>query len=354
MSLQNVEGLISVIIPVYNGAAYLEETIASVLAQTYSNFELIMIDDGSVDQSPEIMRAWAARDQRIKSIFQPHGGIARARNEGIKAAQGEYIAYLDQDDFAVPERLTVQLAYIRQNELDICGGWAQQFGDQHEVMTFPESPAALQIELLFYCAILQPTIMLRATVAKKHLNDETANFLDYELWSRLAPEYRMGNMPYILIKYRRHAGQTSTRQATAFRADRIKYRKRYFNALFPQADPVELQHLERIAEKEKSTNIVQLSQTGAWLAALAQSGEQAIRDSLGRKWWGACRRSSNLGYGVFQVYRQYAHVFPTVEREQRFVLWITCLLRLDREAVLYRNLAEFKHNMTSLMRRRCS
>jgi glycosyltransferase involved in cell wall biosynthesis len=349
--LQNVEGLISVIIPVYNGAAYLEETIASVLAQTYSNFELIMIDDGSVDQSPAIMRAWAARDRRIKLIFQPHGGIARARNEGIKAARGEYIAYLDQDDFAVPERLTVQLAYIRQNELDICGGWAQQFGARHGVMIFPESPAALQIELLFYCAILQPTIMLRATVAKRHLNDETANFLDYELWSRLAPEYRMGNMPSILIKYRRHPGQTSTRQAAAFRSDQIQYRKRYFNALFPQAAPAELQHLERIAQKEKITDVAQLQQTGVWLTRLAQSREAAVQTSLGRKWWGACRRSSNLGYGVFQVYRQYARVFPPVGRGQLFILWLTCWLRLDRESGLYRCLATIKHNGSFLMRR---
>ena len=94
--------LISVIIPIYNVEAYLDECIASVIAQTYSNLEIILVDDGSPDNCPQMCDEWAAKDSRIRVIHKENGGLSDARNAGIDIATGEYIAFVDSDDWIEP------------------------------------------------------------------------------------------------------------------------------------------------------------------------------------------------------------------------------------------------------------
>ena len=94
--------LISVVIPVYNGVQYLQKCVDSVLAQTYTNLEIILVDDGSTDESFQMCDELARREQRIRAIHQVNGGISAARNTGIKAAKGEYISFIDQDDWVEP------------------------------------------------------------------------------------------------------------------------------------------------------------------------------------------------------------------------------------------------------------
>lgn len=96
---------VSVIIPVYNLASWLSKSIDSVLAQTYSDFEIIAVDDGSVDNSAEILKRYAESDERIKPIFKANGGVSSARNVGLDAAVGEYVFFLDGDDWIVPDTL---------------------------------------------------------------------------------------------------------------------------------------------------------------------------------------------------------------------------------------------------------
>lgn len=113
---------VSVIIPSYNCARYLPEAINSVLAQTYQNFEIIVIDDGSTDQTAEVLRRYG---DRVRAIYQQNQGVARARNHGIRQAQGDWIAFLDADDVLLPHKLEAQLAVAAQNpELGmIHSGW---------------------------------------------------------------------------------------------------------------------------------------------------------------------------------------------------------------------------------------
>lgn len=110
------KGLVSIITPVYNGARFVSETIESVLAQTYPQWEMIVVDDGSKDESAEIVRRYAERDHRITLLQQPNGGSASARNNGIRHAHGQYIALLDADDLWEPQFLTSQLALMREKD----------------------------------------------------------------------------------------------------------------------------------------------------------------------------------------------------------------------------------------------
>ena len=114
---------ISVVIPVYNVEKYLANCLDSVTNQTYQNLEIICIDDGSTDNSPQILKTFAAKDKRIISIMQKNKGVSAARNAGLQKASGDYIAFIDSDDFVHPQFLEVMLHLLMKNEADVafCG-----------------------------------------------------------------------------------------------------------------------------------------------------------------------------------------------------------------------------------------
>ena len=115
--------LISVIVPIYKVEEYLDECVASILSQTHSRLEVILVDDGSPDNCPQMCDDWAKKDERIRVIHKINGGLSDARNAGIEIATGEYIAFVDSDDFIMPDMLEKLLAAIQREKADIaaCG-----------------------------------------------------------------------------------------------------------------------------------------------------------------------------------------------------------------------------------------
>ncbi|MGB1104680.1 MAG: glycosyltransferase family 2 protein [Crocinitomicaceae bacterium] len=114
--------LISIIVPVYNTEKYIDETIQSVVDQTYENWELILVDDGSIDHSKDIITEWTKKDNRIHYHYKENGGQASARNLGIALSKGAYIAFLDADDLYLPERLSSQIADLEKHKADFYYG----------------------------------------------------------------------------------------------------------------------------------------------------------------------------------------------------------------------------------------
>ena len=112
--------LISVIIPVYKVEEYLENCIQSVIKQTVSDLEIILVDDGSPDQCPEICDLWADKDSRIKVIHKENGGLSDARNAGLDIAQGEYLSFVDSDDWIAPDMYEIMLEALKREQADIC------------------------------------------------------------------------------------------------------------------------------------------------------------------------------------------------------------------------------------------
>lgn len=111
-----IQGLVSIITPCYNGAKHVSDTIESVLKQTYSDWEMIIVDDGSTDNSAEIIKSYVDKDKRVKLFQQPNGGSASARNNGIRKAEGQYIALLDADDLWLPSFLEEQIDFMKKNK----------------------------------------------------------------------------------------------------------------------------------------------------------------------------------------------------------------------------------------------
>ncbi len=203
---------ISVVIPVYNAARYLQSALDSIFAQTHRDFELITVDDGSTDTSLQILQANAARDPRLQIISRPNTGIVGALNDGIAAARGEFIARMDADDLAHPERLELQLTHLRAHPGCVALGSAVIFmdADSHSVKNLPRSTAHSEIEAALLRgdggAMIHPAVTLRkSAVAQVGGYRPAAQYVeDIDLFLRLARVGTLANLNRPLLRYRVH------------------------------------------------------------------------------------------------------------------------------------------------------
>lgn len=131
------KGLVSIITPMYNGGKYIGETIESVLAQTYEMWEMIVVDDGSKDNGPDIVESYIQQDGRIKLLSQKNAGSAAARNNGIRNAQGQYIALLDADDVWNPEFLQSQISLMREKNAIVVHSSYKRINEKSEEILSP-------------------------------------------------------------------------------------------------------------------------------------------------------------------------------------------------------------------------
>jgi glycosyltransferase involved in cell wall biosynthesis len=199
---------ISVIMPVYNGEKYLKEAIESILNQTFKDFELILINDGSTDSSEKIIKSFT--DERIVYIDNGKNlGLAASFNAGIDAARGQYIARMDADDISLPTRFEKQFSYLeRKPHIGIVGSGIviiDENGRKMAVHKRPKSHLEIKFSSLFSSPMYHPTVMGRAEIFRSHhYNDTFSNSEDYELWSRLlfGTSTRFANFREPLIKYR--------------------------------------------------------------------------------------------------------------------------------------------------------
>ena len=224
--------LLSVLMPVYNCGEYIEEALASVLAQTFTDFEVLVIDDGCCDRTPEIVRRMARHDRRIKMISRENRGIVDSLNEGIALAQGELLARMDGDDICEPHRFSHQLAFLNAHpEIDIVGSWVQLFGARSEIWHHRREDAFIKFMLLFRSSgFSHSTIMGRTALFRQFAYDKNYEDVeDTELWSRMALRsgIQFANLPEVLVHYRVHDAQVSnikrTRQMSLYQQLMIKY-----------------------------------------------------------------------------------------------------------------------------------
>lgn len=213
--------MISVVMPVYNAEKYIAEAIESILNQTYSDFEFIIIDDGSNDNSYQILQSYAVKDDRIKLYRNDINlKLPKTLNFGIEQAQGKYIARMDADDISLPERFAKQIEFMESHpDVGVCGTWFKEFKDNdiNSIVRTSTNHASdtemLKIQLLFGgCFIAHPTVMIRNTVIHSHRYDISlgGDAEDYELWNRLINlDYKFINIPTVLLHYRKTEKQTS-------------------------------------------------------------------------------------------------------------------------------------------------
>lgn len=223
----------SVIMPVYNNAAFVLEAVHSILVQTYSDFELILIDDGSTDGSAYLISQ--ITDPRVVKIFHStNRGLVATLNEGLNMATGDYIVRMDSDDFSTPDRLAVQISFMDQNPwIDLCGAaYTTSIGEVTRVN--PASHEEIRTWLLFHCCICHPTIIIRNSMIHRLGVQYDSNYPhaeDYELWNRLASQIQMANLPVNLLYYRQHQGQVSNQHRAIQDVVARRIRQRQFSQM---------------------------------------------------------------------------------------------------------------------------
>lgn len=198
--------VVSVIMPLYNGEKYLRESINSILNQSYENFELIIVNDGSKDKSEELIQKIS--DNRITLLSnEANRGLAFSLNKGINNALGKYILRMDADDLALPNRIKRQVEFMEKNlEIGASGTWMKSFGESNYLKKYPITPELCKIQLLFDVPIGHPSAIIRKDVIIKHnlyYNEELQTYgEDYDLWFRLSKKSKIANLPEVLMMYR--------------------------------------------------------------------------------------------------------------------------------------------------------
>lgn len=208
------EPILSVCIPCYNAAKHVRECIDSILSQSFTDFELLIVDDGSNDDSISIIQSYD--DSRIKLLKNKHNYIA-SLNLLLQQAKGKYIARMDADDKMLPDRLLIQYNYMEHHpEIDVLGGGMDFFGDR-EGTYIPEAKnqTITMEEMLKSNRLAHPTVMIRTSSLDKipvYYEEDYIYAEDYKLWMvMLQHGLRLDNIPTLLLEYRVSAGQNSNK-----------------------------------------------------------------------------------------------------------------------------------------------
>ena len=217
---------ITVMIPIYNGESFLKETIDSVLCQTFSDFEILALDDGSIDSSPTIVQSYS--DPRIKYIPCPHDFIGTL-NKGLELTASKYIALIDHDDIMLPDRLAIQYEFMESKpHIAACGGYMRSFGLKSGTLNVPVTHRDIVKAMLLYSPMQNPTGFIRRQVlVDNNIQYERDYFYsaDYKFWSEIAKVGILATIPDVLTLYRMHEEQTSNkfRSECLEGAQRVKF-----------------------------------------------------------------------------------------------------------------------------------
>lgn len=299
---------VSVIIPVFNRERYVATAIESILGQRFADFELILIDDGSTDASRAVMASY--RDPRVRLVENGRNlGIPATRNLGLSLARGEYVAWLDSDDRAYPDRLGRQVAFLDRNpDVALVGGFARAMDEsgraQRKVKRLPTSPEEVRARLLFRCCILQYAVMGRTAVLARHgYREDFPVCQDVDLFVRLAETERLANLPEVLVCRRLHADRTTLTRSAQVEAKNKEIAAGQLAALgvaFSEADLENHFVLPRLGKLRLRPDATYLDWTEGWLQRLEAANRRtgrypraAFERVLGRIWLRTCARAAD-------------------------------------------------------------
>ncbi len=216
MQTTSTAPLVSVVMPVYNAGDTVEESVRSLLTQTYERLEILVIDDGSTDASLDIVARF--RDPRVRVLRQDHQGLVKTLNHGCAQAQGEYIARLDADDVAHERRMAAQVEYFESHlDVGLLGTWAKVVSQDGEEGTFepPVTDRALRRYLLWDNPFVHSSVMFRREALRQTGGYPEGLAEEYRLWIQMARFWKIAVLPEALVTHRIHRASYTRRQRRA-------------------------------------------------------------------------------------------------------------------------------------------
>ena len=304
--------LVTVLMPVHNGAAHLAAAMDSILSQTFRDFEFLIVDDASTDTSAAIVGGYT--DPRIRLIpSRERLKLSGALNLGLDQACGTYIARMDADDISLPDRLAVQVRHMEQHpDLGLCGGWIRYFGAHGEVLRRPTTHETIRAYALLDNPFAHPTVMLRRDLLERHalrFNSDYFPTEDFELWTRAMLLFPVANIPRVLLRYRAHdASLTGSDWSTMDeQAVRIVHAQLAPLGLDPSQEALRFHRQLAMGRLEMTAETLDLAET--WLTHLSDANERAgtfdraaLASVLGDVWFRACLHTARLGGWVTTRY----------------------------------------------------
>jgi len=228
---------VSVICSVHDGEPHLEASIRSILDQTFEDFELVAIDDGSTDATPVILEELRSEDPRIVVVQQENVGLTRSLNRGLGIARGELVARQDDDDVSLPDRLSMQVAFLGRNPRCVAVGTRYLSIDGADRIIgrgkVPLGSRSIRHSLLTHNVLAHSSVMFRrrAVLDAGGYDERYATAQDYELWCRLALDHDLGNLADVLLHRRWHEGMLGVSESAQQLHDRGRIRRRYRQAI---------------------------------------------------------------------------------------------------------------------------
>ena len=332
---------VTVLMPVYNGQKHLREAVDGILAQTFPDFEFLVIDDGSTDDTPRILQS--LQDARISVIRNDtNAGLAASLNKGIRLARGGLIARMDCDDISLPARLEKQVAFMNANaSVGVCGTGAICFGDGKEQRwRHPASDAAIRARLFFGNSIVHSSAMIRRSVlTDNNLGyDESLDCAqDYDLWTRISRHTKLANLDEPLVRYRVHKfGITGT---TPEKDDFVTpIRLAQLRRLIPEPSDDEVRAHLNLCESRRVEKRSELADAIGWahflqeknLAAGRPLPEKEFLAELSGRLFAFCRLHTHFGMLAWRNFRKsgLSRSAP-MNISQRIRFFAKCLLKYD-------------------------
>jgi glycosyltransferase involved in cell wall biosynthesis len=296
---------VTVLMPVHNGGPYLEEAMASIFRQTHSDFELLVVDDGSDDATPSILRA--CTDSRLSIIRNERNlGLIASLNEGLETARGEFVARMDADDVALPARLERQVDLLRRSpQTGLCGTWFRMIGGTRSTIVKPPTrPDDMAARLFHESPLGHPTVMFRRALFEQHGLHYSADYPDaedFELWTRVAQVTELANLPEVLLLYRQHDEQVSSRKEASQEDSVKKIVLRQLRRIYSNASPTECEnHVAIVRNRRPDPAGLGVEYVESWLTDLARRNDlatagfppSAFRRVIGMLWWRYCSSRS--------------------------------------------------------------
>jgi glycosyltransferase involved in cell wall biosynthesis len=336
---------VSLLMAVRDGEQYLEEAMQSVLNQTFHDFECIVINDGSADSTAAILERYRLEDPRIRVYQQLNFGLVAALNRGLGLARGVYIARMDADDVSLPERLALQVAFMKSHpEVGICGTWIETFGADHcDVRRYPTDDATIRSWLLFESVLAHPSVMMRREVLERNclLYDATViHAEDYDLWVRAARHTVLANLPEVLLRYRLHPQQVVNKHEGKKLESAQLVRLAQLGCLGIRPTEEEMRLHQALSGWEFEPTADFLGATHAWLLKLMNANkvvgvypQMQFREMLGQRWSAVCVAATHLGlWTLLMFWRSPLRVGAGLTWEEHLKFWIKCVIRKRQHA----------------------
>lgn len=299
---------------VFNTGKYVAEAIESILNQTFSNFEFIIIDDASTDDSRAIIDRYT--DPRIIKVFNEcNVGASNSSNIGLRLARAPYIARMDSDDVSLPMRFEKQHAYMESHpDVAVLGSWIQLTGAENAIRMYSSDPAYNEAVQIFQPSVAHPAIIMRRSVMDQYrisYNPDFPSAIDYEIYSRFPSTAKFVNLQEVLCVYRVHATQMSTARFKEQQRHADLVRARHLDKLGIQFDEHNVDLHSEISKRRLAGDITRLQEAHDWLMRISESNMTirafdvyALERVLSDYWYAVCHRMSHLGWRVWEVFHE--------------------------------------------------